>query len=126
MKNTRKPWLLYLGNAIFLVCLFIFGTIYTVKEGDSTKSYNGFLVTTLGVIISCIFIFLLIFIFAPGIFNIGHTQGVLQQTPATFSKNNKQGVLFILFANSIIGNFTAGTFSAILTRSKAEEKKLPT
>ncbi len=125
-EKYSQSWLLYLGNAIFLLSIFIFGIIYAFKEGNSTKTYNGFTVTLLGVVFSCVLVFFLIFIFAPGIFNIGSSTDVLQQTPASIAKNNNHGILFFLFADATIGNFTAGSFSAILTRSKAEEKKLPT
>ncbi len=127
LKNEQysQTWLLYVGNALFLISLFVFGTIYAVKKSESTKSYNGIIVTILGVVFSCVLVFLLIFIFAPGIFNIGSSKDILQQTPAAVGTSNSQGILFFLFADAIIGNFSAGSFSALLTRSKAEEEKLP-
>ncbi len=128
LKDQRysDTWLLYLGSAIFLMCIFIFGIVYGGKTTNQTsKKYNGFTVTTLGVIFSCILILLLTLIFAPGVFNIGPAPDVMKQTPAAIAKNNGHGLLFMMLADAIIINFCAGTFAAVMTRSKNEEKKLP-
>jgi len=128
LKDQRytDTWLLYLGSAIFLVCIFIFGIVYGGKMNNGTsKKYNGFAVTTLGVIFSCILILLLTLIFAPGIFDIGSGHDVLMQTPAAISKNNGHSLLFIMLADAIIVNFSAGAFATVMARSKNEEKKLP-
>ena len=60
IKDHRyaDTWLLYLGSAIFLMCIFVFGIIYGGKMNDRpSKVYNGFIVTTLGlffrVFLSC-------------------------------------------------------------------------
>ena len=92
---------------------------------QSSKKYNGFVVTVLGVIFSCILILLLAFILAPGVFGIGSANDVLQQTPAAITKKNEHGLLFMMLADAAIVNFCAGTFAAVMTRSKNEEKKLP-
>lgn len=128
LKDQRytDTWLLYLGSAIFLMSTFIFGIVYGGKTtNQNSKKYNGFIVTTLGVIFSCILVLLLTLIFAPGIFDIGSAHDELMQTPAAISKNNGHGLLFMMLADAIIINFCAGTFAAVMTRSKNEEKKLP-
>lgn len=128
LKDQRytDTWLLYLGNAIFLMCIFIFGIVYGGKKNNQTSiKYNGFTVTTIGVIFSCILILLITLIFAPGVFNIGSSADLLKQTPAAISKNNGHSLLFMMLADAIIINFCAGTFAAVMTRSKNEEKKLP-
>ena len=128
IKDHRfaDTWLLYLGSGIFLVTIFAFGIIYGGKTNSQpSKLYNGFVVTTLGVIFSCILILLLTLIFAPGVFGIGSDSDIVRQTPAAISKNNAHGLLFMMLADAVIINFSAGTFSAVMTRSKNEEKKLP-
>ncbi|MGZ4049298.1 MAG: hypothetical protein ACXVNN_08040 [Bacteroidia bacterium] len=128
LKDRRytDTWLLYLGSAIFLICIFTFGIIYGGKKNDQTfKVYNGFVVTTLGVIFSCVLIFLLTLLFAPGVFNIGSANDVLRQTPPALSKKNSYGLLFTTLANAVIINFCAGTFATVLARGKTEENKLP-
>jgi hypothetical protein len=128
LKDQRytDTWLLYLGSAIFLMCIFIFGIVYGGKiPSQTSKKYNGFIVTTLGVIFSCILILTLTLIFAPGVFNFGSSPDELLQTPAAIAKNNGHSLLFMMLADAIIINFCAGTFAAVMTRSKNEEKKLP-
>ena len=105
------------------MCIFIFGIVYGVKASNQTsKEYNGFTVTTLGVIFSCIFILLLTFIFVPGVFDLGSNRDMVKQTPAA---GNGNSLLFMMLADAIIINFCAGIFATVMTRSKNEEKKLP-
>lgn len=128
LKDLRysDTWLLYLGSAIFLICIFTFGIVYGEKKNDQTsKVYNGFVVTILGVIFSCLLILLLALLLAPGVFNIGPAKDVLQQTPAALSKKNNHSLLFTMFTNAVIINFCAGTFATVIARGKTEEKKLP-
>ena len=125
-ERYTETWLLYLGSAIFLVCIFSFGLMYGGKKNDDpNKIYNGFVVTTLGVIFSCILILLLTLVFAPGVFNIGSANDVLRQTPAALSKNAGHGLLFSMLTNAIIVNFSAGTFASVMARGKNAENKLP-
>ena len=128
LKDQRytDTWLLYLGSALFLMCIFIFGIIYGGKTVNQTsKVYNGSIVTILGVIFSCVLILLLTFIFAPGVLGIGSAPDILEHTPPAVSKTNGHGLLFMMFADAIIINFCAGIFATVMTRSKNEEKKLP-
>ena len=124
-EKFSQTWLLYVGNALFLFCLFIFGILYGSKNDNLLRRYNGFTVTILGVIFSCILVFILILIFSPDILNIGSNGGVLKQTPAAIAKKNNHGIIFILFADAIIGNVTAGSFSTVFTKSESADKSLP-
>ena len=124
-KKFSGTWLLYLGNALFLFCIFIFGIIFTRKQHNESKNFNGFGITLAGVIFSCIIILLLTLVFAPNVYHIGSSNEVLQQTPAAITKKNEHGLLFIMLANALIGNFCAGTFATIIAKSSAEKEKLP-
>jgi hypothetical protein len=128
LKDRRfsDTWLLYLGSALFLVATFVTGILYSGKTtANPSRTYNGFLVTILGVIFSFILIFIFSFIFAPDIFGIGSANDALMQTPAAITKSGNHGILFMMLASALIINFCAGTFSALMTKSKSEEKKLP-
>jgi hypothetical protein len=124
-KKFSDTWLLFLGNALFLFSIFIFGAIYTRKKNNDSKNFNGFVITFLGVIFSCIIILLLTLVFAPNVYHIGTSNEVLQQTPSTITHKNEHGLLFIMLANALIGNFCAGTFATIIAKSSAEKEKLP-
>lgn len=127
LKDRRfsDTWLLYLGSALFLMCIFTFGILYAGKNADPPKVYNGFTVSILGVIFSCILILLLTLLFAPDVFGIGSANDVLKQTPPAITSTGTHGILFEMLANAFIINFCAGIFAAVMTRSKSEERKLP-
>lgn len=128
LKDRRfsDTWLLYLGSAIFLMCLFVFGTMYTGKKNkEAYKNYNGFTVTILGVIFSCILILLLTLFLAPDVFGLGSANSVLKQTPPAIATTGNQGILFVMLADALIVNFCAGMFAAVMTKGKSEENKLP-
>ena len=124
-QRYTDTWLLYLGSAIFLICIFIFGIVYGGElPGETSKVYNGVTVTGPVIIFSCILILLLTLILAPGVFDIGSARDEVRQTPAAISKNGTHGLLFMVLADAIIINFCEGTFATVMTRSKNEEKKL--
>ncbi len=128
LKDRRfsDVWLLYLGSAIFLFLSFVFGIIFGSKNKDNPqKKYNGFTVTIIGVIFSVVLILILTLILAPDVYGIGSANDVLHQTPPAITTSGNHGILFMMLADAIIINFAAGTFSAVIAKSKNEEKKLP-
>lgn len=128
LKDRRfsDTWLLYVGSGLFLSCIFVFGIMFGGKADKAPHhSYNGFIVTILGVIFSCILILILSLIITPEVFHFGSGNDVLQQTPAAISKSGTHGLLFILLANAIIVNFLGGIFSTVMAKGKNAEKNLP-
>lgn len=125
-RRFSETWLLYVGSALFLCCIFAFGIIYGGKISNTPEhSYNGFVVTILGVIFSCIFILLLSLIITPEVFHLGSANDTLQQTPAAITKSGTHGILFILLANALIINFCGGIFSTVMAKGKNAENNLP-
>ncbi len=113
----NDTWLLYLGNGIFLVCMFILGAIYNSKKNTNISiTYNGWVITIIGIIFSCILIILLLILFDPSAFNINLNSGALQHTPAAMSHRTSFGLFFVLFASAIIGNLCAGTFATLIAK----------
>ena len=127
LKDRRFSdlWLLYLGSALFLMALFIFGIMYAGKNLGSGSPYNGFIVTIIGVISSCVFIVIFTLILAPDVFGIGSANDALRNTPPAIGSSGNHGILFMMIASAILMNFCAGIFAALMTKSKAEENKLP-
>ena len=71
-ETFSETWLLYLGNALFLCYIFVFGVYYAQQQDNRTSPLSaGLAVTIIGVIFTCILVFVVIFIFAPGVFHIG-------------------------------------------------------
>lgn len=123
-EKYSDTWLLFLGNALFLFCIFILGVINS-REKNNNASFNGFTITIIGVIFSCIIILLLTLVFAPNVYHIGSSSEVLQRTPAAITQKNQHGLLLMMLANAIIGNFCAGTFAALIAKSTFQKEKLP-
>jgi len=128
LKDRRfaDTWLLYLGSALFLIITFTFGIVYGSRQNDDPrKSYNGFTVAVLGVIASIILILLLTLLLAPDVYGIGSANDVLHQTPAAMNNTGNHGILFVMLANAVLINLAAGAFSAVMSRGKNAENKLP-
>ena len=125
-EKFSETWLLYLGNALFLCYIFIFGIFYAKQQNIKISPINAALaVTLMGVIFSCVLAIATVFIFAPGWFNIGSSNQVLKNTPAALPDKHSHGAIFILFANVIIGNFAAGSFSSVLSAGATKQIKTP-
>ena len=124
-ETYRQTWLLYLGNALFLVSLFII-CIVTSRQKNTTSptSTNGWTITIIGTIFSCVLTLFILLALVPGVFHLGSANEVIQQTPAAITKKNAHDLLFMLFANAIIGNFSAGTFATLIARSASQKDQV--
>lgn len=132
--DFRQIYLLYLGNALFLIGILLFLLQYNKKraENASTSSMliSGHLTAVTGIVIACILSLLLVFIFSPDVFS-SHPDTVLENAnPAQQGIGKPRGVLFVLFMDAIIGNFCTGSFVSLLfpytikkdqTKDKASE-----
>ena len=105
-------WLLYLGNGLFLAFIFIM-TGFVFKT--SKPLITGHIITLASIILSCMIIVIIILLFSPGAFDVGTSEKILLQTPPGITQNNTHGMLLVLFANAVIGNFAAGSFATIIT-----------
>lgn len=128
LKDRRfaDTWLLYLGSALYLIITFTFGIIYgSRKSNNPARTYNGFTVAILGVVFSFLFVLAITLIFAPDVFGIGYANDALKQTPAAMNRGGNNGILFVMLSTALIVNFCAGLFSAVMSKSKNAENKLP-
>lgn len=82
---------------------------------------TGHVITIMSIVLSCLLILLMILFFSPGAVDLGSTEKVLQQTPPGITQNATHGMLLILFANAIIGNFAAGSFATLITSQAVKE-----
>ena len=123
-ETFSETWLLYLGNALFLCYIFVFGVYYAKQQNKRTSTLGaGLTVTLIGIIFTCILVFVVIFIFAPGVFHIGASQP-LEDTPAALPNKNSHGVIFMLFSSATIGNFAAGSVSSVLAAGATKHTKM--
>ncbi|MGH2648214.1 MAG: hypothetical protein ACRDE8_11630 [Ginsengibacter sp.] len=125
-ETYTQTWLLYLGNALFLISLFIICIISNrQKDTTSPTSTNGWAITIISIVFSCVLTLVILLVLAPGVFHLGSANEVLQQTPAAITKKNTHGLLFMLFATATIGNFAAGTFATLIARGSSQKDQVP-
>ena len=75
----------------------------------------GHAVTVMAIIIICFITFIALLVYVPGLLNAGDTYKTLKQAPANTVEDKTRGLLFILFVNAVIGTFSAGSFTSIVT-----------
>jgi membrane protease YdiL (CAAX protease family) len=111
-------WLLFLGNALFLVIVSVFVLMFNKKrhENASTQNMNaaGHIVTFVGVVISALLSFILLMMYVPDIFSSGTPDTVVENAPSQTRGGKTDGLVTMLFMNAVIGNFAAGSFAAII------------
>jgi hypothetical protein len=123
--NYDNAWLLYLGNALFLASIFIWVVLGNRKKKiKSFPSFGGLKITILGVIFSCILLFLLLLVLAPQAFN--HTIGnsVLHEAPPAISQKNSHSIFFMLFASATVGNVCAGLFATLIAKASSQKDQV--
>ena len=111
-------WLLYLGNGLFLAFMFVI-TAFVLKS--EKPMITGHIITVICVVLSCLLILVMILFLSPGAIDAGSTEKILLQSPTGISHKATHGMLLILFANAIIGNFSAGSFATIITSQAVKE-----
>jgi hypothetical protein len=118
-SKFTEAWLLYLGDGLFLFSLFISMILLSKRLGNNASTgymlMAGHAVTVIAIIIICLITFIVLLIYVPDLLHIGHTHKVLKQAPANTVEDKTRGLLFILFVNAVIGTFSAGSFTSIIT-----------
>ncbi|MDB5230495.1 MAG: hypothetical protein JWN76_1300 [Chitinophagaceae bacterium] len=118
-------WLLYLGNALFLGCMFLFIPAFFRKMRSDNASTPSTLIaghgaTIIGVILSCLFAFIMLMIMVPDMFSGNHSEDAMANTPANMVHGPTNGLIFTIFISAIIGNFAAGSFVTLITAYTAK------
>jgi uncharacterized membrane protein len=117
-STYSESWLLYLGNALFMVVIVLFLFSYNRRREKNARSMAmlkaGFVTSTMGVIISCLLCFILLSIMIPGLFHSGTPDKVLTGEPVNTVPDKTHGMLFMIFGSAIIGNLAVGMFVCII------------
>jgi hypothetical protein len=118
LSSFTAAWLLYLGNFFFL-----FGIAYSIWKMNKTKNEDagavsliigGHIATVMGIVIACFLMLLIMMIAIPGFFHAEYAFKVLQRAPANTVSDNTNGLRFMVLANAIVGNMSAGSFVSII------------
>lgn len=68
-----------------------------------------------GVIISSILIFVSFLFFFPNLFSDMHTDRIVADAPAQVEADKPSGLMMMVMAVNILGNFSAGSFISVVT-----------
>lgn len=113
-----QSWLLYLGNALFMVTVASFLLIFNRNKDENASSMSmiiaGSTVAILGVIVSVLLAFILLWAMIPDLFQAGPPEKVLTHAPASTIPDKANGLIFMILASCTIGNGVAGLFVCIL------------
>lgn len=116
--NYTNSYWLFIGNFVFLfvIALYVWSLNKAKGENASTQTMRarGHTATVFGVLLSTMVAAVALFIFIPSIFNEGQSDTVLQNAPSQTGVGKTHGLVFILFMNTIIGNFIGGSIASIL------------
>jgi hypothetical protein len=119
LKDSRfsQTWLLYLGDALFLVCMIVTMYLLNKKSNEDVATGSlllvGHVITIFSVLIICFIAFILLLIFVPDLFS-SNSGRALTNTPASMIHGNTNGLVFIVFMNSVFGTTSAGSFVSIM------------
>lgn len=117
-SDYTQAWLLYLGNFLFLLVIMYFLFVFNARREENAGTLvmltASTITTVMGTIMSVILGLILLSIFVPGLFASGTPDKVLVNEPANTVNDKTHGLIFMVLANSIIGNISCGLFVAII------------
>ncbi len=112
--DYSSMWLLYLGNALFLMVMMYAVVALNKKFGENVKTnslvLSGHIITLMGIGIALLLMLLLTFVYMPEIYSSAPVNDpIVDHRPANASKP-----LFMLMLSAFVGNFSAGSFPSII------------
>lgn len=131
----RESWLLFLGNFLFLVVIWIHTLRDNKKrsQNESTVSmvFASHMATISGVLISCLLCFLLLIFLVPGYLDSGMAGKTLTDEPANIIHDKTGGLSFEVFLSATVINFSVGSFAGIILpfyskRNQTRDSREPT
>jgi hypothetical protein len=120
LKTTAwsQTWLLYLGNALFMVAvvnaLLWFNHSRHGNASSMAMVLAGVITTILGIIISFAICFLLLSVMIPGLYSAGTPSKLLSGEPANSVPDRSRGPVYLVLFNAFMGNVSTGLFVCIL------------
>jgi Na+/proline symporter len=112
-----QSWLLYLGNALFMVMVAVFLLFFNRRRNKNASSMSmvtaGVTVTFLGILFSCLICALLLYIMIPGLFH-ARPDKILTGEPANSVPDKAHGPVYMVFFSAVMGNISTGFFVCII------------
>jgi hypothetical protein len=116
--NYSGSWLLYLGSFLFFAVIWIHTLLENKKRGENESTialvFSSHVTTVAGIIMSCLFCFVMLVILVPGYLGPGMADKVLTNEPASMIIDKTRGLSFEVFMAATVINFSVGSFTAII------------
>jgi hypothetical protein len=113
-----ETWLLFAGNLAYLIviALSLFSFNKKRKSDASTVSMlaAGHMTTITGILLSCLFCFIILLVYVPGLLQRSIPGKLLIDEPATMVHGKTNGMFFMIYMSIIIGNFVSGLAASII------------
>jgi hypothetical protein len=111
-------WLLYLGNALFLIAivghLFLFNRQRSGDAHSMAMMTASMITAVMGILIAFVLCWILVVSMVPGLFHAGVADKTLARAPASTIGEKTHGLLFMIFMSVSVGNFVVGLFASII------------
>jgi hypothetical protein len=120
LKDTtyKSNWLIYLGSFFFFLVIVLHTIFFNKVRGENantiTMVFASHVVTVMGVVLSCLFAFLLLVIMVPGYLDAGPAGKATPDTPANEIFDKTNGLSFRIFMGASLINFAFGSFAGIV------------
>ncbi|HUQ66344.1 MAG TPA: hypothetical protein VM101_09320 [Flavitalea sp.] len=116
--DYKYGWILYIGNVLFFIVIMTFmiaaGKNDKVNRSSTYLLVGGHLLTIAAVVLACLISFLLISVIMPGLYTPGPAERVLTGEPEQMQQGKSNGLVFMIFMNAIIFNFSFGSFASVV------------
>ncbi len=116
--SFSSSWILFVGNVLFAMVIAAFIFTYNMRYKMNAKPQvmvaAGHITSVMGIVISCVVIFLLLAIVTPHIYHVAaNNSDALEKAPPTL-QGNGHGLMLVLFMNAVFGNIAASSFISIV------------
>jgi len=116
--DYHNTYWLYVGNFLFLLSIAVFVLSFNKDKGENASTQTlraaGHIATFFGILLSVVVATIALVIFVPDIFSSGQSDTVLENAPSVTGAGKTHGMVFMLYMNTIIGNFCGGSIASIL------------
>lgn len=120
LKDTRyaATWLIYAGSFLFFLTIVVHTIFFNNLRGGNANTVQmvlaSHIVTLIGVLLSCLFVFILLTIMVPGYLSNGPAGKVTPDTPVNEVHDKTDGLSFRIFMGASLINFAFGSFAGIV------------
>lgn len=116
--SFSSTYLLFIGNLLFAFSVAVLLYVYNKSRGGNASTQNmkavGHIASLTGVVIATILAAIALIVIVPDILSSGKSDAAFENAPSQTGTGKTNGLVFILFMNTIIGNFTGGSIAALI------------